>query len=266
MPRRLHLLWSLPLLLIACKPDTIELGYRFPEGVREYRMEVAARALWDIGGPGRGSYRWVADVSEEVTEDEGATAVVEVTMSPVQVEEEELSSPGTQERTFKLRIDRAGGVVAVLEVNGVDATQLSPEDVAFIGTFRPALPADPVALRDEWESEQRGDGGTDSQQLPTTGRLESLYRDADGPVAEVTYSGSGPLEWEARLPLGSSRFTGSAGTAGSASFDIEDGVLRSASSSLDGEFQVRVIQASGAGTPVTGTMQLDLDLRVSAKD
>ncbi len=264
MPRRFRVLWCAPLLLGACRPDTVDLRYRFPQGVREYRMDVSVDARWDIGGPGRGSYRWVADVSEEVTQD-GDTAVVEVTMSPVRVEERELSSPGTQERTFTLRVDRNGGVEAVLEVNGVDATQLSPEDIAFIGTFRPPLPVDPVGLGDEWESEGP-DAQRRSQQVPTTGRLESLYRDSDGPVAEVVYTGGGPLGWEAELPLGSSEFTGSAETSGSAAFDIEDGVLRSAASSLEGEFVVRVIQASGAGTPVTGTMDLDLDLKVSAKD
>lgn len=261
MPRRLHVSWALPLVLVACRPDTVDLAYRFPVGSREYRMEAAATARWDIGASGTGSYRVVFDVSEEIRADEGDTAVVEVTMSPVDVEEDGLASPGARTLSFSLRIDRAGEVQDVLEVDGVDAEELSEEETALIGTYRPRLPDEPVGLGDAWTSQPLEDAVAE---LATTGKLESLYEDEGGPVAELSYSGAGPLERTMDLPQGTAKLSGSATTSGVASFDIDDGVLRSASSSLEGRFTIRVVPLTSGGTPLTGTLRLDLDVSVVA--
>lgn len=263
MPRRLRLWCALLVLLAACRPDTVDLAYRFPEGVRQYRMEASATARWEIGRSGTGSYRVVFDVSEEVREDEGDTAVVGVTMSPVEVEEDGLSSPGAGDLAFALRIDRNGRVLDVLEINGIDATELGQEEVAFVGTYRPKLPQQPVALGDRWSS-----GPADPESLPqlaTTGELESLYADAGGAVAELSYTGEGPLERELELPQGTATLTGSARTRAEASFDIDDGVLRSATSTLAGTFLIRVTPGTRGATPVTGTLDLDLDVTVSSR-
>lgn len=251
-------------LAAACRPDTVELSYRFPEGIRQYRMEAAATARWDIGEGGAGSYRVVFDVAEEVREEDGDAAVVEVTMTAVDVEEDGLSSPGARDLAFALRVDRNGRVLEVLEVDGVDATQLSQEEVAFIGTYRPSLPTQPVALGDVWTSEPVD--AEDVPQLVTTGELKSLYEDAEGPVAELSYSGEGPLERTMDLPQGSANLTGEAATRAAASFDLEDGALRSATSSLEGTFRIRVTPAAAGATPVTGTLSLDLELEVSSRE
>jgi hypothetical protein len=263
MPRRLFGFSLLLVLGAACRPDTVELAYRFPEGVSRYRMEAAATARWDIGEAGAGSYRVVFDVSEEVREADGDTAVVEVTMTPVDVEEDGLSSPGARDLAFALRVDRNGRVLQVLEVDGVDATQLGQEEVAFIGTYRPALPEDPVALGDVWTSRPVEAEGV--PQLATTGKLDSLYEDSGGPVAELSYSGEGPLERAMELPQGTARLTGAATTRAAASFDLERGALRSATSSLAGTFRIRVTPEAAGATPVTGTLSLDLQLEVSAR-
>ncbi|MDQ3951404.1 MAG: hypothetical protein M3279_00355 [Actinomycetota bacterium] len=263
MPRRLLLASSLLLALAACRPDTVDLAYRFPEGAREYRLEASIASRWDIGETGGGSCRVVLDVSESVREEDGDTAVVEVEMSPVDVEEEGLGCP--RGGGFALRIDRNGNVQQVLEVDGVDAAQLAQEDVAFIGTYRPTLPGDPVALGDVWRSKPRPKVGSLAQ-LATQGELESLYMDDDGPVAELSYSGSGPLEWQTELPQGTAGLGGTARTTGDATFDVDGGLLLSARSQLSGEFDVRVLPSSGGRTPLTGTLTLDLELTVEARD
>jgi hypothetical protein len=253
---------SLLLFLAACRPDTVDLTYRFPEGSRQYRLEAAIESRWDIGESGAGSCRVVLDVSEDVRERDGDVAVVEVTMSPVEVEEDGLGCP--RGGGFALEIDSNGRVFEVLEVDGVDATELAQEEVAFIGTYRPTLPGAPVSLGDGWESEPQPEVGSIAQ-LTTHGELESLYMDDRGPVAELTYDGAGPLEWQTELPQGSAGLAGSAETESTATFDIERGVLLEASSVLSGDFDVRVLPSSGGRTPLTGTLSLDLELTVSAR-
>lgn len=263
MPRRLRALPCLLLVLAACRPDTVDLAYRFPEGRREYRLEARIGSHWDIGASGGGSCRVVLDVSERVVEEDAETAVVEVEMSPVEVEEDGLGCP--RGGGFTLRTDTNGRVLDVLEVDGVDADELAQEDEAFIGTYRPTLPGEPVALGETWQSELEPELASLSQ-LATRGELESLYRDDDGPVAELSYSGSGPLEWQTELPQGTAGLGGTATTRATATFDIDRGALRSASSVLRGDFDVRVLPSSGGRTPLTGTLSLDLAVTVSARD
>lgn len=263
MPRRLRATSLLLLSLAACRPDTVDLAYQFPEGVRRYRLEAFIESSWDIGETGSGSCRVVLDVVESVREQDGENAVVEVEMTPADVEEDGLGCP--RGGGFALSIDSNGRVLEVLEVGGVDARELAQEEVAFIGTYRPTLPDAPVALRDEWESAPQPEVGSLAQ-LATRGALDSLYMDDDGPVAELSYEGSGPLEWQTQLPQGTAGLGGSATTSATAKFDIERGVLVAAESSLHGDFDVRVLPSSGGSTPLTGTLSLQLELTVEAND
>ncbi|MDQ3958431.1 MAG: hypothetical protein M3273_08940 [Actinomycetota bacterium] len=265
MPRRLLALLPVLVAAAACRPDTVDLFYRFSEGTVTYRMEATATARWDIGGRGEGSYRVVFDVSEDVTEETGGTARVRVVMTPVHVEEDDLPAPA-DERSFALRVDRNGGVLQVLQVDGADVADLDPNELALIGTYRPPLALDPVALGDTWLSEQEVEAGDSFQQLVTLGELDSLYRDADGPVARLAYEGDGPLLWATDLPQGRAELRGAAETRGTADVAIEEGSLRSATSTFRGDFDVRVVPAGGTATPLTGTLRLDLELAVERRE
>lgn len=262
MPRRLLAPMCLLVFLAACRAETVDLAYRFQEGTRQYRLEAEIGSRWDIGATGGGSCRVVLDVTESVRERDDDAAVVDVSMTPVDVEEDGLGCP--RGGGFALRIDRNGRVLDVLEVDGVDANDLAQEEEAFIGTYRPTLPGAPVGLGDTWQSELEPEVGSLAQ-LATQGELESLYMDDDGPVAELSYAGSGPLEWQAQLPQGTAGLGGVATTRATATFDIDRGVLRSATSVLRGDFDVRVLPSSGGRTPLTGTLSLDLELTVSAR-
>lgn len=263
MPRRLRALTSSLLLLAACRPDTVDLAYRFAEGERQYRLEAEIESSWDIGESGAGSCHVVLDVSENVLEGDEEGAVVEVEMTPAQVDEDGLGCP--RGGAFELKIGSNGRVLEVLEVDGVDARELAQEEVAFIGTYRPTLPESPVGLGDVWQSAPQPEVGSLAQ-LPTRGELDSLYMDDRGPVAELSFAGSGPLEWQTQLPQGTAGLGGSATTRGEARFDIERGVLLAATSTLRGDFDVRVQPSSGSGTPLTGTLSLDLEVTVTARD
>jgi hypothetical protein len=248
------------LVATACRPDTVELAYRYPaEGTITYRMDAHASAEWDIGGPGSGSYDVTFEVTETVESSEGDGVVVSVLMVPLEVEEQGLPSPGAKQRSFALRIDPNGDVLEVLEVDGVPAQALDPDELAFIGTYRPPLPLEPVQLRDSWRSQQEVQLGAVFQQVASSGRLDGLHRDEGARIARLNYSGEGPLVWATTLPQGKAELTGSATSVSEAQLDIDGGFLRTASSTTSGNFEVRV-DPGGEQAPIVGTLQLDLDL------
>jgi hypothetical protein len=250
------------LILVGCRPDTVELGYRFVPG-REltYRLVASARAFWDIGGTARGSYRVIFDVVEKVGSVDADGAILSVEMTPIDVEEVLLPSPGAEQRSFALLAGLDGQVIDVLQVDGIEARDLEPDQLLFIGTYRPPLPADPVSLSDRWSSQQELGGRSIFQQIETHGTLESLNRDEEGDYAELSYDGDGPLVWTTTLPQGAAELTGSTHTQTSAIFDLDGGFLRSAQSSTTGNFEVRVVP-EGGDAPIRGTLRLELDLEL----
>ncbi len=166
------------LALAACRSDTIDLTYRYPDDSEiTYRLVARASAEWDIGGAGEGSYRVVFEVTERVQGDGGEGSLVAVTMTPISVRENRLPSPGANERSFRLRAGPNGEVLEVLELDGVEAAVLDPDELAFIGTYRPPLPLEPVTLGDTWTSEQEVDLEAVFQQVVTEGTLDALDRD-----------------------------------------------------------------------------------------
>jgi hypothetical protein len=101
-----------------------------------------------------------------------------------------------------------------------------------------------------------------SQQLSTEGRLLGLRRDSHR-LAELGYEGRGPLTWTTTLAQGDAELAGSTTTSGSATFDVDGGYLRTASSTTSGDFTVRVSPSSGT-VPVNGTLRLDLKLHIES--
>ncbi len=229
-------------------------------------MHANATATWDIDTSGSGSYEVGFDVTERVESSGEDGAVISVAMTPTEVEENGLSSPGSEERSFSLRLARDGQLLEVVEVDDVSARALDPEELTLVGAYRPPLPEEPVALRDTWESRQQVQAGSVFQQLVTLGSLESLYRGPTGPVAELSYEGEGPLVWSTELPQGEASMTGSATTRTTARLAIEDGALLAARSTTTGRFDVRVVSADDVATPLRGSMALTLELELERLD
>jgi hypothetical protein len=260
MTKRLAAGAVLILLVSACRSDAVDLAYRFPDQASlVYEMVADAEANWDIAGEGRGSYTVTFEVTETIESVDAEGAVVDVTMNPTDVQEEGgFIAPATTERTFKLQVGAHGEVRDVLEVDDIPASALDPDQRLFIGTYRPLLPLDPVGLDDEWPGSQEFQG-EEFQRITTLGTLEALNTDDDGDYAELSYSGRGPLVWQTSLPEGQAELTGSARISGDARLDIEDGFLRSATSTTEGDFDVNVVPEE-AGNPIAGTLHLKLDL------
>ncbi len=265
--RRLFLLLLLVASTGACRPETVSLTYTLETGsVLTYRLAAHAEAEWDIAGPGRGSYDAVFDVSETVLESDEEGAAIRVVMTPTSVAEEGLPSPGPATRTFTLRITAEGEVSEVVDVEGVPAEALDAEDLSFIGTYRPRLPPQAVALGDEWRADQRLQIGPLFQHIQTRGELSALRLGADGTrLARLGYEGEGPLVWTTELSGGSAELNGSARITSTATFAIDDGYLERARSSTAGTFAVQVVQESRA-PPIEGSLQLTVDVELARVD
>ena len=260
------LLASLMLLsLSACRSDEIDLAYKYESPAIEsltYIMEARAEARWEIGEPGSGSYRVRFEVSERIEPETDGTATVSVTMTPLEVEEDGLLSPGSEERSFVLRLGPNGEKLEVLEIDGVPATALDDDELALIGTYRPPLPLEPVGLGDTWDAQQQLSLGRVFQQLDTIGVLEGLHRDDRGNrIAELEYDGEGPVSQTLQLPQGAAALSGDTNVEIDADLDIDQGTLLSATSRTAGVFEARVVP-QGQEAPIVGSLNLVLDLEL----
>lgn len=256
--------WVIPVLVVmsACLADTVDLSYGFEEGTTTtYQMTARADASWDVAGRGEGSYEVGFEVTETVRNVDEDGAIVDVRMIPTGAEEQGLPSPGLERRSFSLLLGPEGEVVEVLQLDGIEARSLDEDELAFIGTYRPALPSEPVTLHDEWSQSREIRLGADIQGIETTGQLVGLRRDDERGLAEVVFTGNSPLRWTTRLPQGEAELTGEATTRGRGLFEIDGGLLDSATSRTSGRFEVRVIPGGGRA-PITGMLHLELALEV----
>lgn len=248
----------------ACRSDTIELGYRYDvEPLRlQYVLTARAEAQWQIGEPGGGSYRVRFRVDEDIQPQEDGGALVDVTMTPLEVEENGLLPPGSEQRRFRLELGANGEKLDVLEVGGIPATQLDDDELALIGTYRPPLPLQPVGLGDTWKASEEVTLQSVFQHLATRGTLEALRRNSAGNrVAVLSYEGAGPLSHVLPLPHGEATLSGDTTVTSDAELDVDRGVLVRATSTTEGVFDARVIP-EGEEAPISGTLDLKLELDI----
>ena len=250
-------------LLAACRSDTVDLTYRYPpDSETVYRMTAEATAEWDIAGRrGEGSYEITFEISETIESADEDSAIVMVEMRTEDFEERGLPSPGSQRRSFKLRLGPNGEKLEVLEVDGVPAADLDRDELSFIGTYRPPLPLESISLHGTWRSQQGFQLETLSQEVVTLGELTGLSRDQESEVADIEYSSRGPLELTTVLPQGTADLEGTEETTSRAELDISEGFLRSGSSTTRSDFDVSV-EPSGGGAAQTGELSQDLQVDI----
>jgi hypothetical protein len=243
-----------------CRPETVELAYKFPVGsTLNYQMVSIVRASWDIGTKGEGFYRVEFNVREQVQSVDDEGAVVSLDLTRTEVEEDNFTPPS--DSSFTVRVNQHGAVLEVIEVDGVAATLLEPEQRSLILTYRPLVSLEPVRLHEEWDALQEF-VGPEFEQLKLVGRLEKLDRDAEGDFAGLSYTGSGPLIGTRELPEGNAELSGETRTSGQAIVDLEDGILRTASSKTTYSFDVNVVP-DDASNPIAGTLNIEQDLELT---
>ena len=128
---------GLALLAVSCRPETVALAYQFPEGSSlSYEMVSSVRAEWDFGtgngeseeatsSSGEGSYEVVFDVTEEVESVDDSGAIVSLGLKRTSVNQDNLTPP--TDSSFTVRVNEFGSVTEVIEVDGVAASLLEPE-------------------------------------------------------------------------------------------------------------------------------------------
>lgn len=250
---------------VSCSPrsEPVELAYRFSEDrPSRYTLEASARADWDFGGGGTGSYQALYSVLEEVESNDESGAVIRVTMRSRWIREDNLPAPARGRTSFRLRLGRDGSVLEVLEVQGAPVRELTADELVFIGTFRPPLPARAVRPGAEWEAASGGELGAVFRRIVTRGTLEEVERTPSTTLAALSFAGGAPLVWTTSLGEARAQMSGSADTEARAIFDVDQGRLNQATSSTAGSFTVRVLPGAGQG-PLSGRLdlQLELDLR-----
>ncbi len=260
-------LLALSLIFVACRPDTIVLTYRYAVGeTHSASLTATALAGWTFsdGTRGHGTYRMTAEVEETVRSVDADGAILDVLIRPDEITEQNLSSPGSEVRAFSLRVDATGRVVRVLSVGGSPAIDLTPEETAFIGSFRPLLPAGEVEVGEDWQA--RGTAGASMfDQSTTVGALTGLDRIDGTPCARIATSVDGPAVWRTTLPQGDASLTGTVSSSGTALMDLDRGRLREARIEVNGSFEVRIAQPDRSEQPLAGVLDLSLQIEVRAK-
>lgn len=255
---------ALVVVMSACRSDTVDLAYSYEEGsVLRYRMTTNAQAQWDIEGRnGAGAYEITYEITERIDSVEDGNAVVAVTMDVTDFEERGLSSPGSGQTSFKVRLGPYGEKLEVLDVDGVPAAELSQEQRALINTYRPALPLDPIALHGTWPATQALDFPNVTQEIVAQGELVSLSKDHETELATLDYSWDGPLEGTLNLPQGDARISGTEETEAVVTFDLTGGFPRSQTATTNATFDVS-IEAQGGGPRSQGilTQEISSDLQ-----
>src|ERR671915_363583 len=103
------------LSLVACRSDTIALEYRYDIEHLEYVLTARAHANWQIGQSGEGSYTVRFQVDETIERQPGGGAIVDVAITPLDVNENGLLPPGSERRRFRLELGPNGEKLDVLE-------------------------------------------------------------------------------------------------------------------------------------------------------
>jgi hypothetical protein len=245
---------ALAFLAAACRPETVLLEYRFAPGTTvTYELVASVHAEWDVAGEGEGSYRATFDVTQRVESSDEDGSVLAVQLHRTDFEQDNFAPPG--DSSFKVRIDEHGAVLQVLEVDGVAASLLTDEQRSVIRGVLPKLPLEPVALYAQWPALQEFEG-PQFERISFTGRLERLDVDEKGELANISYTGRGPLIGTADLPEGDAELDGTTSTTGEATLDLDEGVLRAATSTSRSDFDVTVIPEDAA-TSIEGSLHIE---------
>jgi hypothetical protein len=174
----------------------------------------------------------------------------------------ELRRQGSAPRTFVVLFDRAAQLTAVESIEGLPASILEPFGLSEIfPAAAGAPPARPLAAGERWSIDDRLRLAGSEARLTGSGRLTSFGVVGGRKVASIHSSTRLPVTTESALQGGRLSLDGMEHTLSSATRELIDGAVETASSTTSGSYQVTLSPPEGQGTPVGGTMEIEVRSR-----
>jgi len=242
--------------LAACRPDTVRVAFRPAVGARfRYQVDVEKVRVLRLG----------ADSPQRTVDDARLTADETVLASGaegirVRVE---LRRAGSSTRTFVGLFDRAAQLTSVESIEGLPASILEPFGLSEIfPAAAGAPPARPLAAGERWSIDDLLTlAGSPPARLQGSGRLVSFGVVGGRKVASIHSSTRLPVAADSALQGGTLSLHGAETTVSSATRELNDGAVENAGSTTTGSYDVVLTPASGQGTPVNGTMLIEVRSR-----
>lgn len=243
--------------LVGCRPDTVAVAFR-PKVGTTYRYVIDVKATSTTTLEGSDADRKVEDlrlVAEHTVLAAGPKGVrVRVLVG----------EPGTTAQAFVVRFDRAAQLQSIESVEGASAEIVGALGVPEIFPGATGAPAGrELAPGDRWHVDREVDvpGAEVPSRLRVEGRLVELGLAGDEKVARVSSTARLPLRASAGASGGLLVLDGTQRIAQRATYDLDDGAVRRASTTTTGRFHIQVRPPAGTiATPVPGT----LDVRVTS--
>jgi hypothetical protein len=239
-------------LLAGCRSDTVSLGFEpRPGATYRYRYEIDATVTRTVAGAEPVVTEVAVTISSEqqireVTED-GVTAAVTLT------------TDGSTPRTSVVRLDRAGSLAAIQEVEGLpsEAAGLPPE--ALLGTALGEPLPDDLSAGERWsirDGAVTGEGRLDRLGVVDDHDVAVVTTDLVDAIADVVAAGGSEVTLDGELS-----------TAASTTYDLGDGAVREGQSRTTGTVDARIAPPAGVvAAPVAAVITVELRVRTTRLD
>ena len=239
--------------LVACRPDTVRVAFQPPVGAR-FRYQVDVEKVRTIRLGSEAPQRTVDNARIEADETVLASGSEGIRVRV------ELRRGGSVPRTFVVLFDRAAQLTAVESIEGLPASILEPFGLSEIfPAAAGAPPARPLAAGERWSIDDRLRlAGAGDARLSGSGRLVSFGVANGRKVASIRSTTRLPVTTESALQGGRLSLQGTELTVSSATRELEDGAVETASSSTSGSYQVVLSPPVGQGVPVNGSMVIEV--------
>jgi hypothetical protein len=233
--------------LAGCRSDAVSLGFDPPPGsVYRYRYEIEATVTRrvDGGDPAVTEVSITISSEQEIRErtDDGVVASVTLT------------AEGSAPRTSTVRLDRAGSLEAIQEVEGLPSESVGLPSEALFGTAVGAPPPEDLTVGERWPIEAgsvSGEGRLDRLGVVDGGDVAVATIDLVDAITDIVAVGGSEVALEGEVV-----------TAASTTFDLEDGAVREAQSRTSGTVGAQIAPPTGIdATPVAAVITFELRVR-----
>lgn len=233
------------LLTGACRDNTVRVAFRPVTGAEyTYRVTVIADVVTRLGDrpPRRTTEEDVFTARHKVLSTSRTGSTVEV----------RLGAEGEEQRTFVVRLDRAGQLAEVQRIEGIPADILGGLGLSEVFPAAAAAPPDrPLAPGDRWDLDfdrLRGRGRLTALGMVGGRKLATVESDYVLPVTQVADRGENRL-----------RFDGSQRTRATSTHDLADGAVEEVEAETSGTFALELLPPEGTTGPVVpGTLEVEV--------